>query len=234
MISTPKPRLDGDPVRVLLVDDQQLFRSAVGALIDQLPDFEVVGEAANGLDGVEKARALRPDLVVLDVEMPVMDGVEAARILREQMPMAKVIMLTVCAEDEKLLGAIRLGVHGYLLKDLRPEELFEMLRSVMKDETPVSPALVGRLLAELREGGRSCHAVGAAAPADPGLSHRELEIMRLVADGLTNKEIGARLSITEGTVKNHVHNALHKLDMDNRIQAAAYIVRQGLGLPSRV
>ena len=232
MITTPKPREDGEPVRVLLVDDQPLFRGAVGSLIDQQPDFEVVGEAGNGLDGVEKARALRPDLVIMDVEMPVMDGVEAAAILRDQMPATKVIMLTVCDQDAKLLAAVRLGVHGYLLKDLRPEQLYEMLRSVMRDETPVSPALVGRLLAALRDGGRSPHAPAPAA-ADPGLSHRELEIMRLVADGLTNKEIGARLSITEGTVKNHVHNALHKLEMDNRIQAAAYIVRQGLGLPAR-
>ena len=231
MISTPRPRLAGEPVRVLLVDDQALFRSAVGALIDQQEDFEVVGEAGHGLDGVEKARALRPDLVVMDVEMPVMDGVEAARLMRDQMPSTKVIMLTVCEEDDKLLEAIRLGVHGYLLKDLRPEQLFDMLRSVMRDQTPVSPALVGRLFAELRDGGRPVHP--AATPAEPGLSQRELEIMRLVADGLTNREIGARLSITEGTVKNHVHNALHKLDMDNRIQAAAYIVRQGLGLPAR-
>ena len=232
MITTPKPRDVGESIRVLLVDDQPLFRGAIGSLIDQQPDFQVVGEAVNGLEGVEKARALRPDLVVLDVEMPVMDGVEAARIIREQMPSMKVIMLTVCDEDAKLLTAVRLGVHGYLLKDLRPEQLYEMLRSVMRDETPVSPALVSRLLAELREGGRSPHPA-APTPADPGLSHRELEIMRLVADGLTNKEIGTRLSITEGTVKNHVHNALHKLDMDNRIQAAAYIVRQGLCLPSR-
>ena len=233
MICTPKPRQDGEPVRVLLVDDQQLFRGAIAGLIAQQPDFDVVGEAGNGLDGVEQARALRPDLIVMDVEMPVMDGVEAARILREQMPATKIIMLTVCDEDERLLTAIRLGVHGYLLKDLRPEQLYEMLRSVMRDETPVSPALVGRLLAELRDGGRAPHAPAGTSPADPGLSHRELEIMRLVADGLTNTEIGVRLSITEGTVKNHVHNALHKLDMDNRIQAAAYIVRQGLGLPAR-
>ncbi|GAB78816.1 two component transcriptional regulator, LuxR family [Austwickia chelonae] len=232
MITTPMPRAEGEPVRVLLVDDQALFRGAIATLVDQLDDFSVVGEAGNGLDGIEKARALRPDLIVMDVEMPVMDGVEAARILREQMPSIKVIMLTVCEEDEKLLTAVRLGAHGYLLKDLRPEQLFDMLRSVMRDETPVSPALVGRLLAELRGDGRSPH-TPAPQPSDPGLSQRELEIMRLVADGLTNKEIGARLSITEGTVKNHVHNALHKLDMSNRIQAAAYIVRQGLGLPSR-
>ncbi|MCE1177848.1 MAG: response regulator transcription factor [Micrococcales bacterium] len=219
-----------DPVaRVLLVDDQQLFRRAIARLIDQQGDFEVVGEAGTGLEGVEKARALRPDLVVMDVEMPVMGGVEAAGLIRESLPSTKVIMLTVTDSDDYLFEAIRLGVHGYLLKDLDPDELFAMQRSAIRDETPVAPQLVGRLLAELRSVEQVSHP-SAPEPAQ-SLSHRELEILQLVADGLTNREIGVSLSITEGTVKNHVHNALHKLHMDNRIQAAAYIVRQGLGHP---
>lgn len=221
------------PIRVLLVDDQSLFRRAIATLLDEQPDFEVVGQGANGLDGVEQAHALRPDIVVLDVEMPVMGGVEAARLIRENLPSVKVVMLTVSDDDDCLLEAVRLGVHGYLLKDLHPEELYSLLRAVMRDESPVSPALVTRLLAELRAG-RSAPP-GAARPGSGGreqsLSHRELEILQLVAHGLSNREIGSRLSITEGTVKNHVHNALQKLEMDNRIQAAAYIVRQGLGAP---
>lgn len=219
------------PVRILLVDDQPLFRRAIAALINEQDDLEVVGEAVNGLEGVEKAHALTPDLVVMDVEMPVMDGVEAARLIREQLPAIKVIMLTVSEEDDHLFDAIRVGVHGYLLKDLRPEQLYDMLRSVMRNETPVSPVLASRLLAELREGPRS-RRPSPAAP-EPAVSRRELEILQLVADGLTNKEIGRKLSITEGTVKNHIHNALQKLQMENRIQAAAYIVRQGLGNPRR-
>jgi len=217
------------PARILLADDLPLFRRAIAALIDEQEDLQVVGEAANGVEAVELAQRLQPDIVVLDVEMPVMDGIAAARLLRESLPACRVVMLTVWEDDDHLLEAIRLGVHGYLLKDLHPDELYEMLRSVMRDETPVSPALVGRLLTALREADRPAPVTSAAETG--GLSHRELDVLRLVADGLSNKEIGTRLSITEGTVKNHVHNALAKLGMENRIQAAAYIVRRGLGRP---
>jgi two-component system nitrate/nitrite response regulator NarL len=225
-----------DPIRILLVDDQPLFRKAIATLIDDQPDFSVVGEAENGLDGVEQARALQPDLVVLDVDMPVMNGVEAVRLIREQVPATKVVMLTVSEEEDDLFDAIRYGAHGYLLKDLRPEQLYDMLRSVMRNETPLSPAIAGRVLTALRgwgtSGGASAgpiRSAGSAAPEGPALTRREIEILQLVSEGLSNKEIGARLSITEGTVKNHVHNALEKLHLENRIQAAAYVVRQGMG-----
>lgn len=215
------------PYRVLLADDQVLFRSAVARLIDAEEDFVVVGEAPNGLEALELARRLTPDLVVLDVEMPVMNGVEAAQHILTELPATKVIMLTVADDDEHVIKAIRHGVHGYLLKDLHPNDLFDMLRSAMHDQAPISPALVTRLLAEVRDTRRPRH----SAPETPSLSARELEILQLVAQGLSNREIGHRLSITEGTVKNHVHNALHKLHMDNRIQAAAYVVRHGLSAP---
>ncbi|QIK71971.1 response regulator transcription factor [Propioniciclava coleopterorum] len=218
------------PVRILLADDLLLFRRAIAELIDDQEDLSVIGQADNGVEAVEMAQALRPDIVVLDVEMPVMDGIAAARRIRELLPETRIVMLTVWQDDDHLLEAIQLGVHGYLLKDLRPDELYAMLRSVMRDETPVSPALVGRLLTALRESGRR---TVVPEPEQAQLSRRELEVLRLVADGLSNKEIGANLCITEGTVKNHVHNALAKLGMENRIQAAAYIVRQGLGLPRR-
>ena len=187
----------------------------------------VVGEAENGLDAVEKAHALVPDLVVMDVEMPVMDGVEATRLIREQLPSVKVIMLTVSEADDHVFDAIRFGAHGYLLKDLRPEQLYDMIRSVMRNETPLSPAIAGRLLDEIKTGATKRSSL--PEPQGPTVTRRELEILRLVAEGLSNKEIGKRVSITEGTVKNHVHNALEKLHMENRIQATAYIVRQGLG-----
>jgi two-component system nitrate/nitrite response regulator NarL len=225
-----------DPIRILLVDDQPLFRKAIATLIDDQPDFSVVGEAENGLDGVEQARALQPDLVVMDVDMPVMNGVEAVKLIREQVPATKVVMLTVSEEEDDLFDAIRYGAHGYLLKDLRPEQLYDMLRSVMRNETPLSPAIAGRVLTALRgwgtSGGASAgpiRSAGSAAPEGPALTRREIEILQLVSEGLSNKEIGARLSITEGTVKNHVHNALEKLHLENRIQAAAYVVRQGMG-----
>ena len=217
-----------EPIRILLVDDQPLFRGAIAALIAELDDMVIVGEAENGLEGVEKAHELVPDLVVMDVEMPVMDGVEATRLIRDQVPSVKVIMLTVSEADDQVFDAIRFGAHGYLLKDLRPEQLYEMIRSVMRNETPLSPAIAGRLLKEIQTGATK-RSTSPAPPEGPPVTRRELEILQLVAEGLSNKEIGKRLSITEGTVKNHVHNALEKLGMDNRIQAAAYIVRQGLG-----
>jgi two-component system, NarL family, nitrate/nitrite response regulator NarL len=215
-------------IRILLVDDQPLFRGAIAALIDGQDDMEVVGEAENGLDGVEKARVLIPDLVVMDVEMPVMDGVEATRLIREQLSTVKVIMLTVSEADDHVFDAIRFGAHGYLLKDLRPEQLYDLIRAVMRNETPLSPAIAGRLLKEIQNGATT-RTSSPAVPHGPPVTRRELEILQRVAEGLSNKEIGKMLSITEGTVKNHVHNALEKLHMENRIQATAYIVRQGLG-----
>jgi two-component system, NarL family, nitrate/nitrite response regulator NarL len=232
------------PIRILLVDDQPLFRRAIATLIGEQPEFTVVGEAASGLEAIEQAHALSPDLIVMDVEMPVMNGVEAVRILRDELPSIKIIVLTVSESEDYLLDAIRFGAHGYLLKDLRPDQLYEMLRAVMRDETPLSPAIAGRLLEEIRRPGEgsdrsattpspnASRAPSDARPAAPDLrsilTRRELETLQFVADGLSNKEIGSQLSITEGTVKNHVHNALEKLQLENRIQATAYVIREGL------
>ncbi len=220
----PRPTL-----RVMLVDDQPLFRTALATLIDSQPDLSVVGQAENGLQAVELARELVPDIVVMDVEMPVMDGVEAARLIGEQLPAVKVVMLTVSESEAHLFEAIHHGARGYLLKDLRPEHLYDMLRAAGRGETPLSPAVAGRLVSEFRDRGPVRSAPVSGEGPEPPLTRREIEILQLVADGLSNKEIGGRLSITEGTVKNHVHNALEKLHLENRIQAAAYVVRQGMG-----
>jgi len=219
------------PTRILVADDQPLFRSAIATLIEEQDDLTVIGEADNGLDAVEKAHRLPVDLVVMDVEMPVMDGLEATRLIREQLPAVKVVMLTVSLDSEHLFDAIRFGAHGYLLKDLRPEQLYDMIRSVIRDQTPISPGVAGPLLAEIRRGTGGSGVLAAPRQEQPVLTRRELEIMQLVAQGMSNKEIARRLVITEGTVKNHVHNALEKLHLTNRIQAAAYIVRQGQGGP---
>lgn len=220
-----------EPIRVLLADDTALFRTAIAELIDAQEGLSVAGEAENGLEAVEKARSLRPDVVVMDVEMPVMDGVQATRLIREQMPGVKVVMLTVSESDDHLFDAIRFGAQGYLLKNLRPAELYDLVRAVMRNEPPLSPAIAKRLLGQIREGSAlaAMPAVPEAAAETPALTRRELEVLQLVADGLSNKEIATSLFITEGTVKNHVHNALEKLQLENRTQAAAYIVRQGLG-----
>jgi DNA-binding NarL/FixJ family response regulator len=217
-------------MRILLVDDQPLFRGAIAELLSGQPDMTVVGVAENGLAAVEKAHELQPDLIVMDVEMPVMNGVEATRLIREQLPAVKVVMLTVADDDDHLYDAIKFGAHGYLLKDLRPEQLYDMLRSVMAGETALSPRIAARLLDEIRDGLTTRTPTSRQAD-EPAVTPRELEILQLVAEGMSNREIGRKLHITEGTVKNHVHNALERLHMDNRIQAAAYIVRQGLGRP---
>ena len=212
------------PTRILLAEDQPLFRTALATLIGGQPDFTVVGQAENGLQALELARDLVPDVLLMDVEMPVMDGIAAVHLIKEQVPGVKVVMLTVSESDDHLFDAVRFGADGYLLKDLRPEHLYDMIRAVMRGETPLSPAIAGRLLRDVRER-RPVHV--APTVEEQTLTRREIEVLQMVATGLSNKEIGGQLSITEGTVKNHVHNALEKLQLENRIQAAAYVVRQG-------
>ncbi len=230
----------GGTTRILLVDDQPLFRGAIATLLSGEPDLQVVGEADNGQVGVTQAAALRPDVVLMDVEMPVMDGVEATRLICDAQPDARVVMLTVSDADEHVFEAIRIGAHGYLLKNLRPDDLFEMVRAVGRGETPLSPAIASRLVNEFRARSAAAPttttattAADAQVPvadlaADLVITGRELEILQLVAEGFSNRDIGKELWITEGTVKNHVHSALEKLHISNRCQAAAYIVRHGL------
>ena len=174
------------PVRILLVDDQALFRRALATLIGDQPDFQIVGEAENGLQAVEMAHQLQPDLVCMDVEMPVMTGVEATRRIRDELPAIKVVILSVSEADDHVFDAIKYGAHGYLLKDLRPEQLYDLLRAVMRNETALSPAIAGRLLREFREHSDRRH-VTTAEPAGPDLTQREIQILQLVAEGLSNK-----------------------------------------------
>ncbi len=229
-MSHQPPRL-----RVLLVDDQALFRRALASLVNVQLDMTVVGEGESGADALEKARALHPDLIVMDVNMPGSDGVDGVRAIRAAGMDTKIIMLTVSEDDEDLFESIKAGANGYLLKNVRPEQLFDSLRGVMRGEAPIAPGIAGKLLEALRHGGVPVRPVtglagtGAegAEAGDPVLTRREAEILELVAEGLSNKEIAGRLTITEGTVKNHVHNALEKLHLSNRVQAAAFAVRQG-------
>lgn len=220
---TQPPRL-----RILLVDDQPLFRRALATLINGQFDLTVVGEAENGLDAVEKVRALRPDIVVMDVEMPVAGGVDGVRAIREAGFQAKIVMLTVSEDDDDLLESIKAGGNGYLLKNVRPEQLFDALRGVVRGEAPIAAAIAHKLLEALRDGpARERPIAGQHVGEGTQLTRREAEVLGLVANGLSNKEIATQLTITEGTVKNHVHNALEKLHLTNRVQAAAFAVRQG-------
>lgn len=215
------------PIRVVLVDDQQLFRKGVRALLEEEGGFEIVGEAVNGSQGQEIVLATHPDVVLMDVQMPVCTGVEATRNIKAQRPDIRVIMLTVSDVDDDLFNAIKAGADGYLLKDLKPEELFEMIRGVMAGETPISAPVAGKLLGEFRKRPWP----DAAETAGSGLTQREKEVLQFVASGLSNAEIAARLYIVEGTVKNHLHNILEKLHLQNRVQAAAFAVREGLVQP---
>ncbi len=191
--------------------------------------MEVVGEASDGLQAVEIVRAVTPDLVLMDIHMPICGGAEATRLIKSEHPETKVVALTVSDEDQDLFEAIKSGAEGYLLKDLRPEELFDLIRGVLKGETPISPAVAGKLLNEFRR--QPWRDTSQTAGWD--LTARELDVLQLVTEGLSNAEIAARLYIVEGTVKNHLHNILEKLHLDNRLQAATYAIREGLVEPPK-
>ena len=217
------------PVRILLVDDQLLFRKGLRALLEDQEDMEVVGEASDGVMAVEHVRSSRRDIVLMDIHMPVCNGTEATRLIKSERPETKVVALTISDEDDDLFQAIKSGADGYLLKNLRPEELFELLHGVLRGETPLSPAVAGKILTEFRQ-----RPWREPTQTDAGdLTSRELEILQLVTGGLSNAEIAARLFIVEGTVKNHLHNILEKLHLENRVQAATYAIRQGLVEPPK-
>ncbi len=219
---------DRSMIRVVLIDDQSLFRQAIATLVAAQSDMSVVGQAVGGEEGVAVVLVTEPDVVLLDLEMPGMDGIETAREILAKRPGSKVVMLTVNDDDDSFLAAIRAGAHGYLLKDLHPAELFAQIRSAASGQNPIAPKLLPRLLSQVRT--TPSHET-AGSHACPNLSDRELEILQCAAEGLTNREIGQRLFITEGTVKNHMHNSLRKLGLDNRMQAAAYLAAGGFRRP---
>ncbi len=211
-------------LRILLVDDHLLFRKGLARLLDTQPGFEVVGEAADGIEAIEQTRALRPDVVLMDIRMPNCDGLEATRRIKAQMPDVRVVILTVSEDEQDLATAVRYGADGYLLKDLLPEALFQQLRGLMSGEAPISRAMTGKLFRQLAQ--RSGPAVQSAAQAR--LSARECEVLALVVNGYSNQEIAEELGIARNTVKNHLRSILAKLGVKNRAQAAAYAVSHGL------
>ncbi len=213
-----------DPIRVLLVDDHALFRKGLINLLRTQDDLEVVGEAEDGREALSKTRALMPDIILMDIAMPNCDGLEAARLIRHEMPYAKIVMLTVSDQEQNVYEAIKMGAVGYLLKDLEPDMLYGLIRSVAAGQVTIFPAVASRLLQDLTE------AKDAAAPAPrvQAITPREKEILELVVAGLGNKEIALRLSISESTVRNHLHNILDKVHLQNRVQLAMYASREGL------
>lgn len=210
-----------DPITVLIVDDHTVVRRGLAALLKTEPDIRVVGEAPNGRDAVARAKELRPDVILMDLVMPVMDGVTATALIVANQPDARVLVLTSFGSDVKLFPAVKAGAVGYLLKDTSPEELVKAIRSAAAGESSLNPVVARRLLREL------AHEGAGAPPAEP-LSAREIEVIRLVARGLSNEQIGERLFISAATVRTHVSSILSKLGLANRTQAALHALREGL------
>jgi len=205
-------------VRVLLVDDQAMFREGLRTLFSVQPDLNVVGEAANGEEAVELTARLKPDVVLMDLRMPVLDGAAATRRISENHPQCRVIVLTTFDDDEAVFEGLRAGAVGYLLKDASSEKLFEAVRAAARGESFLSPSVAAKVVSEFT---RLSHRTAAHSEAlvEP-LTDRELEVLQLVATGATNKEIAQSLVIAEGTVKNHLTSVYGKLGVSDRTQAA--------------
>lgn len=213
-------------IRILIVDDHLLFREGLASIIKAEPDIEVVGLAGSVKDAIEVAHAVQPDIILMDFGLPDGTGAEAtSRILREH-PDCKIIMLTISEKDEDLFVAIRSGAKGYLLKDISPSKLVNALRSVYQGESAISRSMTLRLMGEMV---RSRDAV--TRPRDPKLARltaKELDVLRYIASGMTNQEIGKRLYLSENTIKYHVHLILEKLELDHRREASHYALENGL------
>ena len=217
---------DADPIRVLVVDDHALFRRGLEMVLAQEPDIEVVGEAGDGAEAVERAADLLPDVVLMDVRMPRRSGIEACTAIKDVVPSARIIMLTISDEEGDLYEAIKAGATGYLLKEISIDEVATAIRAVAGGQSLISPSMASKLLSEFatlikRDGDRQ------QVPA-PRLTDRELEVLRLVARGLNNRDIAKQLYISENTVKNHIRNILEKLQLHSRMEAVVYAVREKL------
>ena len=212
-------------MRILLVDDHIIFRKGVAALLSNREDMTIVGEVGNGLEAIQAARELLPNVILMDINMPKCNGLEATRRIKRELPHIKIIMLTVADDDQNLFEAIKSGAQGYLLKNLEPDHLYVLLESISRDEAPLSGAIAAKILKELSQ--PSAYSQQESDVIET-LTPREISILELVVDGLTNKEIAAKLYISDNTVKIHLRNILEKLHLQNRIQAAVYAVRKGL------
>ena len=213
------------PLRILLVDDHVLLRKGLEALLASRQDVEIVGEAGDGLEAIAVARGKVPDVILMDIGMPRCNGLEAVRVIAREMPQVQIIMLTVSDDDRDLFEAIKGGAVGYLLKNLQPCQLYDMLEGLQRGEAAISGKLAARILREFRDPHR---AEADATETREALTHREIEVLERVVRGDSNNEIAEGLCVTENTVKVHLRSILEKLHLENRVQAAVYAVTAGL------
>jgi NarL family two-component system response regulator LiaR len=209
------------PIRVLIADDHAILRKGIRALLGTEPDIEVVGETGDGLETVAQAGAMRPDVILMDLVMPNMDGIEATRLITAEQPGVRILVLTSFAADDKVFPAIKAGALGYILKDSGPAELVQAIHQVYQGQPSLEPSIALKMLQELS------HPPERPPTPDP-LSGREMEVLRLLAQGKSNREIADQLVITELTVRTHVSNILGKLHLASRTQAALYALKEGL------
>ena len=208
-------------IKILIADDHPVVREGLFAMLGREHDFEVIGEARDGVEAVNKARELNPDVVLMDLRMPEMDGVEAMRQIRSAMPDVKFIILTTYSDDEYIFSGIEAGARAYLLKDAPREDLFKAIRAVHRGESLIQPVVASKLLDRFSELSRR-------TPSGEGLSERELEILRLMAKGAANKEISAQLNIAQSTVKTHIANIFQKLRVNDRTEAVTQALKKGI------
>jgi NarL family two-component system response regulator LiaR len=208
-------------ISILITDDHAIVRKGLRTLVESEPGMEVVGEAADGIEAVLKARSLIPDVILMDMMMPRMDGLAAINEIMGENPEARILVITSFAEDEKVFPAIKAGALGYLLKDSTPEQLIQAIYAVYKGEPSLHPSIALKVIRELNRPSE-------LPPTEEPLTTREVEVLKLVARGLTNQEIAETLVISERTVGNHIGNILNKLHLANRTQAALYALREGL------
>lgn len=212
-------------VRVLLADDHALFREGLAGILRAQPDLQVVGEANDGLEAFVMAKELKPDLILMDVQMPAMNGIEAVQQIKQALPETIIVMLTVRGDDELLFEALKNGAQGYLLKEIRSQALLEMLRGALRGEAALSPTLAGRVLSEFRRLSKD----GVSKKEDDnGLTEREQQVLLKVSEGATDKEIASSLNISLNTVKTHIRNILAKLHVSTRREAANMAKSKGL------
>jgi two-component system NarL family response regulator len=223
-----EPGRGPEPIRTLIVDDHALFRRGLEIVLASESDIEVVGQAGDGTEAIERASEALPDVVLMDVRMPRSSGIEACRAIKDVAPSAKIIILTMSDEEEDLFEAIRAGASGYLLKDIPLDEVSEAVRAVHGGQSLISPAMAGKLLTEFAAlAKRDQEEVPQQVPA-PKLTDREMQVLKLVARGMNNRDIAKELFISDNTVKNHVRNILEKLQIHSRMEAVMVAVREKL------